>query len=82
MVDRKTLPVHLITHEKKIKSKPHVHCQNIGSATEAYKKRSLRSILRQSQILIQKYPCIPACPVGPCEGAGTSLQNTRGLEQN
>jgi hypothetical protein len=62
MVDRKTLPVHLITHEKKIKSKPHVHCQNIGSATEAFKKRSLRSILRQSQILIQRYPmysCLP-----------------------
>jgi hypothetical protein len=41
IVDRKTLPVHLITHEKKIKSKPHVHCQNLRSATEAFEKRSL-----------------------------------------
>jgi hypothetical protein len=41
MVDRKTLPVHLITHEKKIKSKPYVHCQNLHSAIEALEKRSL-----------------------------------------
>ena len=41
MVDRKTLPVHLITHEKKIKSKPRAHCQNLRSAIEAFEKRSL-----------------------------------------
>ena len=39
LVDWKTLPVHLITHVRKIKSKSHLHCQNLHSATFIMKRR-------------------------------------------
>ena len=41
LMDRKTLSVHLITHERKIKFKPHLHLQNLHIPTFIVKRRPL-----------------------------------------